>query len=162
MKNKNTIVLFSIFTLLAALSACTAIAQNQTFPAFPTFPSVYPTEIPRLPTPFPMPFPTSTPVPSPTVIPTATPSPTPVPTATNLYGTIQDKNGTALPNIYAIVLNQSGPMYSSTSDSNGYYMICHVPFGNYTVDYIRNNTTAYSTKIVLNRSTQKMNTTIPG
>jgi hypothetical protein len=162
MKNKNTIILLSIFTLLAALSACTVMAQNQTFPAFPAFPSVYPTQFPRLPTPFPAPFPTSTPVPSPTVTPTATPSPTPVPTTTNLYGTLKNKNGTVLPNIYVVVLNRSSPMYMSTSDSNGYYMICHVPFGNYTVDYIRNNTTAYSTNIVLNHSTQKMNETMPG
>ncbi len=157
---KNLIVLVSMLVLCAALSAYGTAAADR---AFPPFPSSFPAPFPALPTPFPHPFPTVTPVTSPTIAPTTTPSPTPTPTATNIYGFVKDKSGAVLPGIYAVVLNRSGTgaSYSSTSDTDGYYMVCHVPFGNYSIAYIRDNTTAYTRDIVLNRSTQKMNATLP-
>ena len=159
LKNNNVVILLSVVTLLAVLSAGSAMAAYQTFPAFPTYPGGHPTSFPNLPTPFPRPFPTATPTPSPTAV----PSPTPAPTATNIYGTVKDNNGTAIPGVYAVVLNSSGPAsYSSTSDNNGYYMICHVPFGNYSIAFNRNNITGYSANLVLNHSTQKVNATLLG
>src|SRR5271157_439310 len=166
-KDKRLVTLLLIFTVLGALSIVmqegyTALAQgDQPFPSFP----VSPVPIPSLPVPFPHPFPSSTPTPTltatPTPVPSVKPSPTPAPTATNLYGTITNSNGTQMAGVLALVKNSSGAQYSSTSDNAGYYMICHVPFGNYTIAFIWNNTTAKSMNLVMNHSTQKLNVTLP-
>ncbi len=155
MFNKFQKVLIIVSTLVfLALFALGTGAQTgeRSFPAFPTFPGNYPQPLPSIPAPFPHPFPTAGP--------SVTPTPKPVPTATNIYGYVKDANDTRIPGVYALLQNPSGATYSSTSDVDGYYMICHVPFGNYTISYLRNNTPVKTASLLLNRSTQKVNVTI--
>ncbi len=162
-KNKNIVILLSMVMLLTVLAAGNAMAATQTFPAFPAYPGTHPTAFPSVPAPFPRPFPTSTPTPSPTVAPSVVPSPTPMPTATNIYGNVKDSNGTAIAGVYALVTESDRPCeLFQYIGQNGYYMICHVPFGNYSIAFNRNNTTAYSANLVLNHTTQKVNATLPG
>ena len=161
-KLKKTLIILSSVLLIAIFAMhsgaqSTAGQNGQYSKPFPSFPGSYPAPFPSIPAPFPYPFPTAapsaTPVPSPSV------SPTPAPTATNIYGYIKDKSDNRIPGVYAVLENQTAK-YSSTSDDSGYYMICHVPFGNYTISYVKNGNVVKTADLVLNRSTQKANVTL--
>ena len=160
---KKALMILSAVLLIALFAvhsgAQSPAGQNgqysKPFPAFPHFPGNGPTHYPSIPAPFPHPFPTASPTPGPSV------TPTPVPTAANLYGYVKDTNDNRIPGIYAVLVNQNAT-YSSTSDSDGYYMICHVPFGNYTLSYVQNGNVVKTANLVLNRSTQKANVTLTG
>ena len=145
----SAIALLTLFAMnSSARSSGDAGPADQNFPTFPAQPQPFPS--------LPHPFPTS----GPSVTPAPSVSPTPVPTATNVYGYIRNANDTRIPGVYALVQNPYGSRYSSTSDGNGYYVICRVPFGNYTITYSRGGQMIKTLDVVLNRSTQKYNVTV--